>query len=293
MEDKIKNTIIIAILAFFLIIATAIFGELNKEPEKKADIKKDNPQQTAPPQEPAQQTTTQPTDANQPVANNALSGIDSITTSNYANQTLSYFYYIPQNVSQNKQTRHPYLILVPGLNGQGQDFTTQPFKDFADQNGFVILAPSFIEDTKNWESKTSYQYPAVWSGRALNDILNSFDTKQGLLPSRIYMLGFSAGAQFVSRYSLLYPDYVTACAINAAGGTDDPTKYQNTKFYIAVGSQDEAGRKQTAQSFYNLLIQQKIDATYKEYQNTAHVISAEEIQDELNFFNNINSGADK
>lgn len=284
MEDKIKNTIIIAILAFFLIIASAMFGELNKEPEKKVDLKKDKPQQTTPPQ-----TTTTPTNANQPVTDTASSGTDSITTSNYANQTLSYFYYVPQSVLQNKQSRHPYLILVPALNGQGQDFVTQTFKDFANQYGFVILAPSFAFDEKNWQNKTSYQYPSAWSGRAFNDILNSFDSKQGLLPSHIYMLGFSAGAQFVSRYALLYPDYVTACAINAAGEVDSPTKYQDTKFYIAVGSQDEAGRKQTAQGFYNLLLQQKIDATYKEYPNVAHQISDEEIRDELNFFSNINS----
>lgn len=288
MEDKIKNTIIIAILAFFLIIASAIFGKLNQEPQKKADLKKDKPQQTAPPQSPAQQNTTQPAPSSQSV-DNAISGVDSITTSNYANQTLSYFYYIPQSVSQNKQARHPYLILIMESGIQGQDSVTQPFKDFANQYGFVILAPSFVFDEKNWQNKTSYQYPAAWSGRAFNDILNSFDTKQSLLPSRIYMLGFSTGAQFVSRYALIYPDYVTACAINAAGEFDSPTKYQDTKFYIAVGSQDEAKRKQAAQGFYNLLQQQKMNATYKEYQNVAHQISDEEIQDELNFFSNINS----
>lgn len=283
MEDKIKNTIIIAILAFFFIIISVVFGTLNKDSEKKADLQKDKPQQAT------QQSPAPPVNTNQPVADNSLSGVDSITTNNYANQTLSYFYYIPQNVLQNKQARHPYLILVPGLNGQGQDFTTQPFKDFANQYGFVILAPSFAFDEKNLQNKTSYQYPAAWSGRAFNDILNSFDSKQGLLPSRIYMLGFSAGAQFVARYALLYPDYVTACAVNAAEEVDSPTKYQDTKFYIAVGSQDEAKIKQAAQGFYNLLQQQKIDATYKEYPNITNSISNQEISDELNFFNNINS----
>ena len=288
MEDKIKNTIIIAILAFFFIIISVVFGELNKEPEKKADLKKDKQQQTTPPQN-AQQAPASSATTNQPVTYTAISGTDSITTNNYANQTLSYFYYIPQSVSQNNQARHPYMILVPGIGIQGQDFTTQTFKNFADQYGFVILAPSFIFDEKNSPNKTSYQYPAAWSGRALNDILNSFDSKQGLLPSHIFMLGFSAGAQFVSRYALLYPDYVTACAVNAASEVDTPTKYQDTKFYIAIGSQDAADRKQTSQTFYNLLKQQKIDATYKEYPNIAHQISDEEIKDELNFFSSINA----
>lgn len=281
MEDKIKNTIIIAILAFFFIIISAIFGTLNKEPEKKADLQKDKPQETA--QQPAP-----PTDANQPIADNSLNGFDSITTTNYANQTLSYFYYIPPSVLQNKQLRHPYLILVPGLNGQGQDFTTQQFKDFANQYGFVILAPSFTFDEKNSQSKTSYQYPATWSGKALNDILNSFMAKQELKPSRLYMLGFSTGAQFALRYSMLYPDYVTACVIVSAEDADMPTTYQATRFLVAVGAQDNQNIKQKSMDFYNAANAKKINIGYKEYNKTQNQLSNEEIQDALLLFEKIN-----
>lgn len=283
MEDKIKNTIIIAILAFFFIIISVVFGQLNKESEKKVDLKKDKPQQTAP-----TQTTTPPADTNQPVADTAISGTDSITTNNYANQTLSYFYYIPQNVLQNKQARHPYLILVSGLNGQGQDFTTQTFKDFANQYGFVILAPSFTFDEKNSPSKTSYQYPIAWSGKALNDILNSFMAKQGLKPSRLYMLGFSTGAQFALRYSMLYPDYVTACVIISTEDADMPTTYQATRFLVSVGTQDEQNMKQKSIDFYNAATAKKINIGYKEYNNTKNQLSNEEIQDALLLFEKIN-----
>lgn len=285
MEDKIKNTIIVFILSILFIIVSLIFGELNKEPN--ADIKKATSKQAK-----SQNQATQP-QINPPLTNNATSGTDSITTSNYANQTLSYFYYIPQNVMQNKQVRPPYLILVPGLSGRGEDFTTQVFKDFANQNGFVIIAPSFVFDQKNWENKTSYQYPAVWSGKAMNDILNSFDTKQGLKPSRIYMLGFSAGAQFALRYSLLYPDYVTACSIIAAGEADMPTQYQATKFLIAVGDQDEQDRINKARDFYYAATAQKIDIYYKEYKNIAHQLADEEINDSFLMFSKINEVGDK
>jgi len=222
-----------------------------------------------------------------PVVDGSISRIDSITTSNYANPTLNYFYYIPQNVFKNKNERHPYLILIPGLGGQGQDFAIKPFRDFAKKEGFVIIAPSFVYDDKDHDNETSYQYPKTWSGQALNDILNSFDSKQGMMPSRIYMLGFSAGAQFASRYAMLYPDYVTACAFNAAGATDDPIKYQATKFYVAVGSLDEDVRKQTAQNFYSLAQKQGIDVTFKQYDNVGHAISDDEINDELAFFSRI------
>jgi len=198
---------------------------------------------------------------------------------------LEYYYYIPKKIA--KSATVPFLVMVPGLSGRGQDFVNQQFKDFAKKEGFVIISPSFIEDTKNWESATSYQYPKAWSGQALNNILNSFVSKQNIHASTLYMLGFSAGAQFVSRYALLYPYYVTVCAFNAAGGTDDPLKYQATKFYVAVGTQDEAIRKQNAQKFYDLARQQGIDVTFKEYENVGHALSAEEINDELAFFSRI------
>lgn len=301
MEEKLKNMVIFFIAAMVFIVISVSFMGMKGDKKKEPAIKKEmstqppqtqaNPQQASPMQNTAQQNP--PANSNQTAIGNAISGNDSISTTNYANTQLNYFYYIPQSVLQSKGQRHPYLILVPGLGGQGQDFATQAFTNFADTNGFVIIAPSFVEDTKNFDSQTSYQFPKAWSGKALNDILNSFDSKQGLMPSRLYMLGFSAGAQFVSRYALLYPDYVTACAFNAAGGTDNPTKYQATKFYVAVGANDEAGRKQTAQDFYSSALQQKIDATYKEYPNIAHQISDAEISDELNFFSQINASADR
>lgn len=294
MEDKIKNTVIFFIAAMIFIVASASFLGLKDEKKKTSDVKTETPKQETPTPTTAGTTDANATNPSTPntstnTTDDSISQIDSITTSNYANLNLEYFYYIPQSVIQNKQQRHPYLIMVPGLNSRGQDFVTQPFKDFAKREGFVIIAPSFMEDVKNWASKTSYQYPAAWSGKALNDILNSFDSKQGMMPSRIYMLGFSAGAQFVSRYALLYPDYVTACAFNAAGGTDDPLKYQATKFYIAVGTQDGGDRKQIAQNFYNLAKQQGIDVTYKQYENVGHELSDQEINDELTFFSTINS----
>ena len=290
-----KNAVMLGFLALAFIFVSMSFATLNsKKPPKETLVKKEAPNAANPAANPTTNPTANPTSnptssINTPVVDNSISQVDSIPTSNYANPQLSYFYYIPQSVLQNKQARHPYLIMVPGLNGQGQDFANQTFKDFANREGFIIIAPSFVFDEKNWEGKTSYQYPSAWSGKAFNDIFNSFDSKQGMMPSRIYMLGFSAGAQFVARYALLYPDYVTACAVNAAGETDDPSKYQATKFYVAVGSQDEDDRKQAAQNFYTLAQKLGIDVTFKQYDNIGHQISDQEISDELAFFSKINA----
>lgn len=217
------------------------------------------------------------------IADDSKAGTDSIATSNYANPSLNYYYYIPKKVANNNIRKAPFLIMVPGLSGSGEGFVSQPFKDFAKREGFVIIAPTFIEDSNNWESRTSYQYPSAWSGQAMNKIINQFAAKENLAPDGVYMLGFSAGAQFVSRYSLLYPNFVTACAVNSAGGIDDPMQYQNTKIYVVIGTNDEDVRKQTAQKFYNSAKQKGIEITYKEY-NIGYEYTQEEANDELAFF---------
>ena len=216
----------------------------------------------------------------------SVSGIDSISTINYANTKLEYYYYIPQRIKKNKIQKAPFLIMIPGLSGNGQDFVTQPFKDFAQQNGFVIIAPSFIEDSKNWDSETSYQYPAAWSGVALNNILNDFITKQNINPKGLYLYGFSAGAQFTERYSLLYPKYVVACAFHSAGGITLPVSGQKTKFFVSVGSQDLDVRKEVAANFYNKAKKLGITVQYKKY-SCGHELITEQINDTLAFFRQV------
>lgn len=218
----------------------------------------------------------------------SISGIDFISTTNYANTELGYYYYIPKNIKKNKIQKAPFLIIVPGLSGNGQDIVTQPFKDFAQQNGFVIIAPSFKEDDNNWESKTSYQYPAAWSGKAFNKILSDFYDKQHIRSKELYIFGISAGAQFAQRYSLIYPETVTACFLCAPGGVTVPTSKQKTRFVITVGNKDIPIRKQEAARFYKSAKALGIDVKYKEY-NIGHSLSKEQIQDSLVFFNGIKS----
>jgi len=215
-----------------------------------------------------------------------VSGVGSITTGNYANTTLEYYYYIPIKVKRNRNKEAPFLVMVPGLSGNGQDFVTQPFKDFAQAEGFVIIAPSFKEDAKNWESGTSYQFPAAWSGKALNKILNDFIDKQKIASNGLYMIGFSAGAQFTERYSLLYPNYVIAASVNSPGGITQPIVYQKTKFLITVGSADLDVRKEHAAEFYNDAKAFGIDVQSKRY-SCGHNFMDGQINDSIAFFKGV------
>jgi len=213
----------------------------------------------------------------------AIEGIDSIETSNYANRQLQYYYYIPETVLADSGGSHPVLIMVPGLSGRGEHFVGVEFKDFADKEEFVIIAPSFIFDEENWSSKTSYHYPKHWSGRALFDIIDKFKKKNNLSISGYYLFGVSAGAQFVLRFCIWKPDLCAACAAHAPGGRVVPVKKLDTNFFITVGRRDENFRIDIAKNFEEIAKSYGIDVKFEMY-DVGHGLISPQITDSLDFF---------
>ena len=212
----------------------------------------------------------------------ALEGIDYINTDNYANRHLEFYYYIPSNIMKNKEGSYPVLIMILGLSKRGGRFVTQEFKHFADENNFIIISPSFIYDKQNWKTKQSYQYPSVWSGNALVEMINNFKEKNNIIISKLYFFGFSAGAQFALRFCLWKPELCAACAAHGSGGTVIATKWVDVKFFVTVGTQDTE-RIEKAKKFYNRAQNYNIDVIYKEY-NTGHSLTSDQIKESLDFF---------
>jgi len=215
-----------------------------------------------------------------------VEGIDSISTDNYANNHLEYYYYIPKSIIENRYESYPLLVMVPGLSGRGEYSVTPEFKRFAEEENFIIVAPSFIWDEKNWNSQQSYQYPSVWSGDALLEIIGKLKNNNNLTVSKFYLFGFSAGAQFALRFCLWKPELCAACAAHGSGGTVIPDKNINVKFFVTVGTQDESSRIKRAKSFYDLAQDYGIDVIYREY-NTGHSLTPAQIEDSLDFFRKI------
>jgi poly(3-hydroxybutyrate) depolymerase len=214
-----------------------------------------------------------------------VDGIDAIQTENYANRRLEYYYYIPATVVKDKQTPHPILAMIPGLSGRGEQFASQEFKEFARQENLLIVAPSFVYDETNWANRQSYQYPAVWSGQALLAITNQIAAKHRVSISKMYLFGYSAGAQFALRFCLWRPELCVACAAHASGGTVIPEEKVNAKFFVTVGSQDST-RVDKAATFYASAQELGIYVVYKEY-NTDHTLTQAQIKDSLNFFRSV------
>lgn len=205
-----------------------------------------------------------------------------VETSNDANQKVKFQYYFPDKLDTTITTLN-IIVCAGGLNSTGNEFTGSLWIEFADKNKFVILTPAFRFNQSDWEQQKSYQYPDVWSGEALIKIL---DTITFDIPYKLYMIGFSAGAQFVHKFALLYPNITEAVFAHAAGGYEYPYKYIRTRFIVSVGANDNQ-RIDNAKRFHQLCIDNTIDCELKIYPNLGHDFNSEQINAALNFFEKI------
>jgi predicted esterase/DNA-directed RNA polymerase subunit RPC12/RpoP len=212
----------------------------------------------------------------------AVSGNDAIGTNNYANTRLGYYYYIPQAVIENKDQAPPVLVMVPGQSGNGEAFVPGSAKSFADAENFIIIAPSFIFDEKNWATQQSYQYPSAWSGDALLRIIKEVEKNHQINTGKLYVFGFSAGAQFTLRFCLWRPNDCAAAAGHGSGGLVLPTQHSEVRYFVTVGSQDVT-RIKNAKNFYNHAQAVGLYVQYKEY-NVGHALTSAQITDSLDFF---------
>ena len=149
---------------------------------------------------------------------------------------------------------------------------------FADKNGFAIASITFKFNQEDFNKEQSYQYPNAWSGKAFKDVLAKIK-KDGVSFGDVYMVGFSAGGQFASRFAVQNPGFLKGCAILSSGARVIPDKPNNTKFFFAVGENDDQYRRDNQSKFVEGAKNQNINVTGKVYSKLGHATSPEEDND--------------
>lgn len=214
---------------------------------------------------------------------NFREGYEQITTANPTNKNVKFYYYLPEDVLINPAENHNVMILVPGLNGDERGFINSTFKDYAQKNKMIILIPKFVQNNADMHQYKSYQYPSAWSGKALMDVLKKFDAS-GIKTGKLYMFGFSAGAQYVLRFALWQPALVTACMGHAPGCLTKPQKQIGVKLFITVGEKDIKDRILVHHEFLDAAKAFNIPIKAKIYKGLGHGFNNDQVLDCLNFF---------
>lgn len=129
-----------------------------------------------------------------------------------------------------KDPSREYLLYVP--YGSGNDtkiFVTvhgisrnvrehaQRFAPFAEKYKVIMIAPHFSADHFPDYQRLGREGKGKRADAALNEIVTEVANLTGTHAHRLYLFGYSGGAQFVHRYMLAYPDRVAKAVLGAPG----------------------------------------------------------------------------
>ncbi len=210
-----------------------------------------------------------------------ISGKGIILTPDRVNARIEYFWYVPQ--ASKLHHDFPVLIIVPGLGESGEPYITGRWRDFARQNGFALISPSFKYDYQDWLAQKSYQFLPYWAGETILTALDVIAAKSRINKKSLYLFGFSAGAQYVHRFALWRPDICKAAAFHSPGSIQLPQAWVATKFFVTVGLED-TGRVDFVNQFITAAKNLGINILYKEYPGVGHSLGNEQITESLQFF---------
>ncbi|HVA24005.1 MAG TPA: hypothetical protein VMW62_06380 [Chloroflexota bacterium] len=124
-----------------------------------------------------------------------------------------YFLYVPSRLPASGPAR--LLLVLHGIGGNGADIA-KAFVPLAQEQGWILAAPTFAYG--DWKSPAVVRSEDVRLARQLSALLDDVPWRSGhAIRGRVFVAGFSRGAQLADRFTLFHPERVAAVASLSAG----------------------------------------------------------------------------
>jgi poly(3-hydroxybutyrate) depolymerase len=169
-----------------------------------------------------------------------------------------YYLHVPSGYTD--QRLWPLFIYVHGTGGSGRD-TLHIWRPRADREGFLFLAPTF--PLKGYQYLTNGEDAVLWA------MIAEVQSAYAVDPARVFVCGFSGGAQFAHRFAFRYPGRVSGVSTMSAGSYDSPPKRGQVPFAVSVGQADPE-RAALALRFVDELRRSGYPVWYETYPNVGH-----------------------
>jgi predicted esterase len=168
-----------------------------------------------------------------------------VKTHSAENKEIPYYLRVPKGFQPALRGKsYRLLFLCPFFNGDGLRLIREchNWQQIADERQWFIMSCTFKQRGEEVQDRRiSYYYPEGFSGKATVDALIQAAKKYPIDTNRLFLHGFSGGAQFVHRFAMWIPDRVTAVAVNSASWFDAPNaKCSLAAWLVTVGESDEA-----------------------------------------------------
>lgn len=155
---------------------------------------------------------------------------------------IEYYLYLPSKYVPDKDW--PVFVGIHGFSGDGTD-CLRMWQGYAEREGFLLVCPSLGEENGGWY---------VNQGEAnLHGIFQKVQ-RDCRVQKRIFLAGFSAGAEFAQAYAFDNPRAVAGVAVLSAGNYYEPVPTaREIPFLVVIGDQDDPLSLENAKLFTHSL----------------------------------------
>jgi predicted esterase len=152
---------------------------------------------------------------------------------------------------------------------------------YADEEGFVLVCPTLSDEQGGWFQNQGEN--------ALVHILNGIYSEYSI-ENKIFLAGFSAGAQFVQGFAFDIPSYVSGVSSISSGNYYPPTRQsRNIPFLVIIGDRDDTVRIEGAEAFASALESNGYSVEYHLLPGVGHGVSQEAKDLTIDFFRRVTS----
>jgi poly(3-hydroxybutyrate) depolymerase len=196
----------------------------------------------------------------------------------YHAEPTEYYLYLPSSYTIEKE----WPVFV-GIHGFGSDGTAclAMWQEYADREGFVLVCPSLGDENGGW-----YQNEGE---KTLRAVLKEVK-KECRVQDKVFLAGFSAGAQFVQGFAFAYPELVTGVSVLSSGNYYEPgSGASNIPFLVVIGDQDDLIGVKSAGQFSEMLKQAGFSVDLHLLPGVKHEITDQARELTINFYRRVYS----
>ncbi|MEQ1812971.1 MAG: hypothetical protein ABL860_00750 [Candidatus Nitrotoga sp.] len=124
-----------------------------------------------------------------------------------------YLLYVPR---KSNATNAPVFITVHGISRNAREHARR-FAPFAERYGVILVAPVFSQDRFPDYQRLGRKGKGERADIALNNIIDEVGRLTGAKTDKLFLFGYSGGAQFVHRYAMVHSDRVAKLVLGAPG----------------------------------------------------------------------------
>jgi predicted esterase len=204
----------------------------------------------------------------------SCSGVGASDPAPYRHENpVEYFLYVPDGYAPDRNW--PLFVGIHGFGGSGKDCWSI-WQPYADTEGFLLLCPSIADQSGGW-----YQS----AGEAIVvDLLRRVDQGYSIRP-RVFLAGFSAGAQFVQGFAFNNYNAVGGAAVLSSGNYYPGHRgASNIPFLVIIGDRDNKASVQGAKDFNSILRQNGNPVEFHILKGVGHSITKDHKELTIDFF---------